>query len=748
MEEHFWSLALETGWVQAAIWTIKEKEAHVVAVSNAVAWESDEDLLSACDTVLSSIVSGLAENAKEPSKTVFGVPPGWVGEGQIKKEYLDRIRNICHKLSLEPSGFVVLPEAIAHFKKSEENAPVSGVIVGVGTDALDITVVRLGTIIGTVNVGRSLSVLDDVVEGIARFGGAEPFPSRFLIYDGKSAELEDVRQELIKADWTGELKTKAKFLHTPQVEIVDPKMKMVAVSLAGASEIGQANVVTFDLGEEKAEKLKEEKPEIKVEQPKEDLSSHENLSEVAKATDFGFVMDQDINEVAGATNPNPVQTSANTPSFVTSPHPVSNPFPRNPISKIKHNIVRLPLILSGAWPLSAVKGKMDQRNKISMPGGEARKKMPIILAIAGAALLIFGFIGWWFLPKAEVTIFVSPKKIEQKQLITYDPKLTDPDISKRQLPISTVSTSVSGDKTKSTTGTLTIGDRAKGSVVIRNGGSDDIGLTAGTILTGPNSLKFSLDNGASVSAATSPSNPGTATISVTASGIGAEYNLAKGETLQVGNFSKSQVDALVDSDFSGGSSQEVVAVSKDDLSVLQKDLTSELTEKAQNQLKEKLGDDEILLDPATIATASGITYDHVAGDQASTLKLSENLSLTSYVVSKKNLGNLARDIVKGQVPNGFVVKDDQISTNFDTKLGLVDGVWKLDTTFNVNLLPQINTDDIAKKIAGKSQKAAQEILSRIAGYVRAEIHLTKGFPSFGTLPHVVKNISVELSSEK
>ncbi len=733
MEENFWSLALETGWVQAAIWTIKqslasgagkEKEAHVIGVSNAVHWETDEDLLNACDTVLSSIVSELDEADKEPSKTVFGVPPGWVGEGQIKKEYLDKIRSICHKLSLEPSGFVVLPEAIAHFKKSEENAPLSGVIVGVGADTLDITVARLGTIVGTVNVGRSLSVLDDVVEGIARFGGGEPLPSRFLIYDGKNAELEDVRQELIKADWFGELKTKAKFLHTPQVEIIDPKMKMVAVSLAGASEIGQANVVTFDLGEEGVEESKD--PLLQVGKEKE-----VSQPEIAGAADFGFVMDQDVRKVSGVAIPD---VAGATNSSKTVQHITSY----NPIAKIRHNIVRLPLFL---------KGKMEQRNRIGMPGEGARKRLPIILAVAGALLLIFGFIGWWLMPAADVTIFVSPKKIEQKQLITYNPKLTDSDISKRQLPISTVSTSVTGDKTKSATGTVTIGDKAKGTVTIRNVSGNDVGLSAGTILTGPNSLRFTLDNSASISANVS-TTPVTTSVSVTAAGIGAEYNLAKGETLQVGNFSKSQVDALVDSDFSGGSSQEVVAVSKDDLSTLQKDLTSELTEKAQNQLRDKLGDDEVLLDPATIATASAVSYDHVAGDQASTLKLSENLSFTSYVVSKKNLNNLARDIVKDQVPSGFVVKDDQINISFDTRLGLVEGVWKLDTTFSVNLLPQINTDDIVKRIAGKSQKAAQEILSRIAGYQRAEVHLIKGFPSFGTLPHVVKNISVELSSEK
>lgn len=733
MNEYFWSLTIETGWVQAAIWTIEDKQslasgagskAHVIKVSNAVHWEADEDLVTGVDTVLSSIVQELEEGVKEPSRTVFGVPPDWVSEGQIKKEYLEKIRNICQKLSLEPSGFVVLPEAIAHFKKSEENAPLSAVIIGVGTDTMDITVVRLGNIAGTVNVGRSLSVVDDVVEGIARFGGTEPFPSRFLIYDGRQAELEDVKQDLIKADWTGELKGKTKFLHTPQVEVIDPKMKMVAVSLAGASEIGQAKVVTFDVADEKGEENLEDSSKPKVE---------EKSPDIANAQDMGFVMDQDINKVSPQADQNLEQREVREVPRVRG----------NIIESIKSRIIRLPLLL---------RSKFKPSSRMNLEGSQGmNRRLPIILAIGFTVMLLFGFIVWWFTPRADVTIFVSPKKIESTQKVMYDPKLTAVNLSQRTLPVSTVSTTVSGDKTRSVTGTVTIGDKAKGTVDIRNGGSEDIGLSAGTVLAGPNSLNFTLDNSASVSAASSPSNPGTATVNVTANGIGAEYNLAKGETLAVGNFQKSQVDAIVDSDFSGGSSQEVVAVAKDDLTNLAVDLTTELTDKGKSQLLDKLGNDEVLIDTSITATPSSQSYDHQVGDQTSTLKLSENLTLSSLVVSKKNLNDLAREVTKSQVPSGFVIKDEQIGVSFGQKGDLTGGVWKFDTAFTINLLPQINTEDVAKKIAGKSQKAAQDILSKTPGFVRAEISESTKVPLPGflsTLPHVVKNITVELSSEK
>jgi len=79
----------------------------------------------------------LPEEFGEPQKTVFGLPNSWISEGQIKEEHLSKIKKICTELSLEPSGFVVISEAIAHLVKSEEGAPVNAVVLGIGKESLD-----------------------------------------------------------------------------------------------------------------------------------------------------------------------------------------------------------------------------------------------------------------------------------------------------------------------------------------------------------------------------------------------------------------------------------------------------------------------------------------------------------------------------------------------------------------------------------------------------------------------------------
>src|SRR3972149_8871191 len=131
-KEYYWSIIIEEGFLQAAIWTIEEGVVEVISASSVFAWENEESLIEVSDKALSVAVDNFPEDAKEPSKTVFGVPPSWVMDGQIKKEVLDKIRQICAKLSLSPSGFVVLPESVAHWIKIEEGSPLTGVVVGVG----------------------------------------------------------------------------------------------------------------------------------------------------------------------------------------------------------------------------------------------------------------------------------------------------------------------------------------------------------------------------------------------------------------------------------------------------------------------------------------------------------------------------------------------------------------------------------------------------------------------------------------
>lgn len=690
MKQYYWSLVIDTEWVQASIWTIEKEDGDAAGkgatsvkfVSEPIAYGGEADLVSATDSALSSIARQLPEDAEEPSKTVFGVNPSWVEGGQIVRAHLDDIRLLCSKLSLNPVGFVVLPEAIAHFATQEEGAPLSGVIVGVGEAALDVSVFRLGNLVGTVNVSRSNSISDDLVEGLTRFGPGDPFPSRFLLYDSRLANLEEAKQELIKYDW---MKIeKLKFLHTPQVDVVTPRDKMIAVSFAGAFEMAGVKDVIFA----KKENVNNVTP-VDENMGKQSLGSGEEV--LVEADEMGFGIGRDVSLETHETR------TARTLPFL-----------------------RKPSVFNGkkfSFPLLSFGSRFQRVN------GDTKLAL-IIIGVLSLFLVLTA--AWWFLPKSTVAITVVPKKLEFKKKLDL-----------KTLPSRTINTSVSGDKTRSSSGTKTIGQAAKGQVDVENGTASEISVPANTQIVTTSGLKFTTDTSLTVPAAASPHSPGLAGAAVTAAGYGSDYNLAKGETFQVGTYSKLEVDAIATSDFSGGSSQEVVAVSKDDLKSLLDSLTNDLIEKGKSEMVSKVEEDEVLVENTLIATPSSKLFDHSAGDEASSVKLTEKVNVTATVVSKATLLEMARSAAP-PIPSGYDFNDDSVLFSFD----------KTDIKFTINLVPKIDKADLAKKIAGFRPVAVRGILASLPGFQSAEINTTPTLPGFlGTLPHLPRNIKIEIVTE-
>lgn len=716
-KEYYWAVVLEPDWVQAGIWKIselasgevKEEKAEVVSVSPATPWGEDEELVSATDAALTSAIQNLAEDVSEPSKTVFGVSSVWVSKGQIKPEYLEKLKHLSSKLSLEPAGFVILSEAIAHFFKSEEGSPLSAVVLGAGNESLEVSVFRLGTLVGTSQVARSVSVVDDVSEGLTRFaGGGDPLPSRFLLYNGKEGELEETKQALLKAQWDDY--EKLKFLHTPKVEIISPDKKVVATCLAGASEIADVSKVY-------AEPDKEEVVEEK-EAPSQETENLVAPEKPVKPEDVGFVVGQDV-----AASRVPEEKKE------TDLEPIGKPAPRFE-KRFSFDI------------LDKVKKRLAG---LKFPTG----RRPLILGGAVFLLLMMaGFIFWWFFPKAVVTIYVAPKRLDEKVTILVDTKARSPDFEEKILPGKLIETSVSGDKTKSTTGTKIVGEKAKGTVEIRNSTPSPVRLPSGTVIVATNNLEFTLDSSASISAQVISGDPGKGEVNVTASDIGAEYNLAKDETFKVGNYIKAEVAAFAVSVFSGGSSRDIAAVSADDQESLEEDLKEELLDKGEQELKASVSDNEFFIDESLVAATSVRDFSQKVGDEAENLKLSLTIEASGLVVGRASLEDLVKEVLKDKVPSGFVLREDQIKVSFDLQES-GDGVFEFLAAIDVNLLPEVKPDEIAKKIVGRYPPLAQDFLTTIPGFTRAEIDLKPKLPGrLGILPHVVNNLTIELVAER
>jgi hypothetical protein len=725
--ELYWSLVIEKGWVQAGIWFIGDKAAEVVSISSGAAWVSDQELLEATDAVLSSAVQKLPEDFAEPQKTVFGVSTTWVKDGEIAEEFLAKIKKLCTELSLTPVGFVVLPEAIAHLYKSEEGTPLSAIVLKSGDENLEISIFKLGSLVGSTEVARSVSLVEDVTEGLSRFDTTEPPPSRFIVYDGKEGDLEEVKQTLIQATWGDS--SKIKFLHTPQVEILETDRKVLATSLAGAAEIGDVSAV-IQKDDDVVEEPKPEDSEVIPAKVEPNIVSAENL---------GFSVGQDVSAgQESVMEKNDIQNVipvAPVPNVV----PVAPPIPRPSPAKVAEEYISKSKNLFHSFSM-----KLFPRIRNTVPKIKNSTLVTILIVLAVA--IIGTILLWWFGQKAKVTIFVTPKRFEEQTQISFNTN-GEFDALSGNIPAELVTDQVTGEKVKATSGTKLIGNKAAGNVQIANGNGAPVNLAAGTIITSSSGFKFVTNSSASVSGQLLPGSPGVANIDVTAGDIGAQYNLAKGEIFSVGNYSKALVAGTSTADFSGGSSQQVSAVSREDQTGLESDLKGELTQNTKSNLLAKVSGDSIFVDELAGLAVASEEFDHKVGDSADSLKLSLSLNASGLAADKVKLLEYAVNVLKGKTPEGYSLKEDQIDFKF-TFVSLTDGKYNYNVTIGANFLPEVDQQKIIAVIAGKTPVVVQNHFASIPGFDHAEVTLSIKFPgALGTLPRISKNISIDVRAE-
>ena len=730
--ELYWSLVIEKGWVQAGIWFIGDTTAESLSVSTGAVWSTDEELLEASDAALSSAIQKLPEDYPEPQKTVFGVAASWVKDGEIAEEYLTKIKKLCTELSLTPVGFVVLPEAIAHLYKSEEGTPLSAIVLKSGEETLEMSVFKMGNLVGSTEVARSVSLVEDVTEGLSRFDGASPLPSRFIVYDGKEGDLEEVKQTLLQATWGENEKTN--FLHTPQVEILDSDRKVLATSLAGAAEIGDVStVIQKEESDDSQESEKESEQELELEQ------NVTSPVESEDAKDFGFEVGQDV-----SLNREDIQnvTEIDSPPQVTvpvvpsvAPTPVSVPSPIKTAGDYLAKSKRLFHSFSEKLFPKREAGMKQKNNRLMT--------ILIVLGVGIVGLILF----WWFFQKAKVVVFVTPKRFEEQTQVTFNAN-GEFDIAVGSIPAKVITDKVTGEKVKATSGTKLIGNKATGNIQIANGNSNSITLASGTVLTSSSGFKFVTSSSASISGQILPGSPGTSSIDVVAGDIGAQYNLAKGEIFTIGNYSKALVAGTSTNDFSGGSSQEVSAVSAEDQANLLEELKNELTQNTKGGILAKVTEDQIFVNDLAGMEVSTQDFDHKVGDSVDSIKLSLEINSTGIAADREKLLEYAKNILKDKTPSGYSLKDDQIDFKF-TFVSTVDGKYLYDVTIGANYLPQIDTEKTIKLIAGKTPTVVKDYFRSIPGFDHVEISLKINFPgSFGNLPRVHKNITIELRTEQ
>lgn len=645
------------------------------------AYSSNDQILTVSDKLLDEV---LGENAVEPKKILFGVPDHFLQDEDLKEEYLKLLRGIVKELELEPMAYVATSHALLHFLEKKEGVPTTAILVGFDSKHLEVTVSRAGRLDGTRVIERGENSGADIEKALLQFTDVETLPSKILIYGQEKAELEKLKTHLLSFTWMSKLS----FLHFPKIEILEEEIGIKSICLAGASEIN-GDVIY-------AQNIQETKKEVVTKMTEKEPEEPEELGGT-----LGFI----VGDVSESEEGN---LALQPPAAV--------------------EIAEEETVKKFNW-------------KKFLPNLNFKKR-GLVIPVVVLAILILAYL---FLPKAEVKIFVEPKVLEKDTQVAADPAAKSVNEESKIIPGQSVETEVSGSSKEPSSGKKTVGDAAKGTVVLRNKTDEVKTISKGTTLTAANGVRYSLD--LSVTVASKSADDGTwgrATATATAVDVGADGNLPSGSDLTIASLSSSQVIAKAEGNFSGGTSKEVTVVSDADQKRLLASLASDLRRQAKQKLQEGLPGKKIL-EEALAEDIIKKSYSKNINDQANEFSLNMTIKFKGTAFEEKDLKQIVGKLVTTQVPEGYQLDLASTETQTDVSKLEKDGKLIFLARFKAKLIPEFNEQEIRGKIKGRSLKQVGEILKDMEGILGSEIKLTPNLPAFlARLPLLERNIKIEV----
>ena len=685
-----------------------------------------EDLIVACDSVISRIEMSLPEGATL-EKTIFAVPYSWVEEGKIKPERLATLKKISQELALVPMGFIVSIEAIVAFLQKKEGAPISGIFVELAEKSLAVFIVRGGNIID-VKSGEIIEGVESTVEDLLKtVTKLDVLPSKIVLLHNKEAEI--VSQKFLSHHWTKDLP----FMHLPQVAILDKGFENEAIINGVASQLN----VTIQGG---------------VDVETSELIDEEGESQITEGAEFGFIMDEDIADK----KPSKEKIKEDLPAF-------SEDIPNEPVVK-HHGVVRndesedvyeenevreVPSGPSERGGLLAAVSAFFTPNSFArfpkMIGSGKKLLIPLI-----ACLAVAGVVGGYYAAvlKAEVTVFTDQKAFKEDSLDITLTTSGSSSFEEKTLKISTVDEEVSGEQSQETTGTKDTGQKATGTVTIFNKTEGPKQLEKGTTLVSSNNLEFTLDGNVSIASTSSFSTTfSSAQAKVSAESFGKEYNLPSQTNFTIKGQSASDIFGRNEAAFSGGTKEEIQVVSKKDIQALRETIGERLFDKAKSQAENKLGPEDALIPAALSSDFQEEKFDRKENDQAKTVKLNATVVYTLGIYKKDELAKFIASSNEFDVPKEFQLDDSESSIKVsDISQEGKDLSAKL--SFNAVFKPKLDTSKLPEEIKGSGKQGAIDKLKTIPGISNAEITFPNAIPFLPQiLPLNTANISIETKAQ-
>lgn len=703
----------------------------------------DDEWLDIADAAITRAEEALPPEI-ETHKTVFGIPNYWVEEKQIKKEYLSKLKHASDELDLKPIGFIEIPEAIIHAIGEKEGAPVSAILAEVGKRYVVLTLSRAGKIIDT-KTAPIRETSTESVDSLLKEFTVDVLPSRLIIYNGEASK--EMLQAFTMHHWSKSIP----FLHMPQILLLEKGFDVDAVVQGAAGQLG-ASITNMHAGMVAATSH--------ATHSKEEVEEKEEISDLPldakSASAFGFVVDKDIEKVPKEEIPKDEPDEEKDAPPENGPK-INDPYENEKThssvddSAAQHRNLQEPDFATDAPTHPAKKSFLAGLtlppflNGISdkLPKNMPRNKFILAIPAVLIVLLIFVVMYVVFL-KATVEVTVRPEIAEEDENVVFTTSGPS-DYSDNTLSADTTTVKISGTATTKATGEKEEGEKAKGTVTIFNSSTGKKELAQGTVISTSSNQDFVLDKEVIIASASgdifSGIKSGTAKVPVTAAKIGKEGNIPSNSTFKVG--SDSSLGAKNDEAFSGGSKKVIRVVSKNDLAKLTEDLPKSLTKKAEDQINQKLGSNEILLTVYADFTPNKNDFSASEGDETENVSLESVVEMTGVFYSNSDLVDFAKTLVKEKFSQDLTLDEKNIKTTI-SDIEEEDGDYNAKLSLEANLLPKVDQKALADKIKGKSFSDANKILEDLPQVISTKIYLFPPIPFFSILPRRAENIEIKV----
>lgn len=667
------------------------------------------ELLEAADRAIGMAEDTLPQEA-QASKTIFGINESWQQNGKIIPKYLEKLRRLKEDLELEPIGFVVIPEAISYLLQSEEGAPINAVIVELEKTIMTVSLIRASRVAESKHIDITSEQIPVLVEkALKGFSNFEVLPSRIILFNSK-IDLEDIKQQCISFSWTKSLP----FLHVPRIEILQVGIDEKAVVLGIAREMG----LTFGEPERETQEVSSKEPLAKKEAEEVMDAQDESLA-------FGFLK-EDYGEKKQATEPIAQEPVASKPeSGLGIGEKLRNFWDAIPVP-----------------PIPSI-----SLENMTNPLGASKRFFLVPFIIILLVLLYVG--AYLFFTKAKVEAIVQAKVIELEKDIILDATLATPDLRGERVKGEIVSVTKEGNKTGSATGKKAVGDKAKGEVKIGNRTELAKTFPKGTVIVGPNSLKFALLESTAIA---SPS-PGSFDIpnvkaQVEAVQIGEESNLSANANFSFADFGTASYFAKNEAPFTGGSKREIVVVTKADQDSLSSSLSGTLKEQALSQLSKN--NDKLTIVDTTSEKILEKKFDRKVDEETKSFSVSEKIEYQAIGYQEKELKKFFTSSLSQNIGDThFTLSENGIELTIKSIEKKKDGTIRVKVHGKASFIPKLDFEDIKSHITFKSSDDIRKMLMTFPNVTDVKVTITPQFPLFPrNSPFFANNITLLESQKK